>query len=313
MIIGISGKIGSGKDTIASIINYLLSTKELEDSISYEEYLTSQSKYIDRDKEFEIKKFADKLKDVVCILINCTRDELEDQDFKNKELGEEWWYYNTGDNDYPILIPFLTVHSVNDKINKSLLKYLIKLTPRKLLQLIGTECGRKIIHPNIWVNSLFSNYQLNDYSIDQTSSLELTKSDKDIRYPNWAITDLRFKNELEAIKNKAGFVVRVDRYKTSIEWQEEYFEIQVLDPNGWNRKNLQYSWHEEKITLQEYKNRLLESTCKFNVDIKEYFYEHESETELDNHKSWDYVIKNDGAIKDLVEKVKIMLKDLNLI
>jgi hypothetical protein len=39
---------------------------------------------------FEIKKYADKLKDFVCILIGCTREQLEDQEFKEKELGEEW-------------------------------------------------------------------------------------------------------------------------------------------------------------------------------------------------------------------------------
>ena len=35
---------------------------------------------------------------------------------------------------------------------------LVKLTPRKLLQLLGTDCGRDIIHPNIWVNALFADY-----------------------------------------------------------------------------------------------------------------------------------------------------------
>ena len=30
----------------------------------------------------EIKKFADKLKDIVCLLIGCTREQLEDQEFK---------------------------------------------------------------------------------------------------------------------------------------------------------------------------------------------------------------------------------------
>lgn len=50
--------------------------------------------------------------------------------------------------------------------------------------------------------------------------------------------------------------------KTSKEWQELYSEIKVLDPDGWNRSNFQYSWFEEKISFEEYNKRLTHSTCK---------------------------------------------------
>ncbi len=93
MIIGISGKIGSGKDTVGQIIQYLIwkETKESKHSIL---------PFIELDKNtlqeccylstWEVKKFADKLKDIVCLLINCTREQLEDHEFKNTELGEKW-------------------------------------------------------------------------------------------------------------------------------------------------------------------------------------------------------------------------------
>ena len=42
---------------------------------------------------YQIKKFADKLKDIACLLIGCTREQLEDREFKEKELGEEWVAY----------------------------------------------------------------------------------------------------------------------------------------------------------------------------------------------------------------------------
>ena len=64
-IVSISGKKQSGKNTIAKIINQLTNNK------------------------YEEKCFADKLKDIICILINCTREQLEDESFKSKELGEE--------------------------------------------------------------------------------------------------------------------------------------------------------------------------------------------------------------------------------
>ena len=49
--------------------------------------------------------------------------------------------------------------------------------------------------------------------------------------------------------------------KTSADWQKELIEITVIDPDGWDRKNYQYSWHEELITKEEYLRRRSLSTC----------------------------------------------------
>lgn len=50
--------------------------------------------------------------------------------------------------------------------------------------------------------------------------------------------------------------------KTSEDWQKECTVI-ILDPDGWDRKNYQYSWHEEKITREEFEKRMVSSTVKF--------------------------------------------------
>lgn len=141
---------------------------------------------------FQNKKFADKLKQFICMLIGCTRKQLEDHHFKNKELGPEWWYWKeflTG----KIIKPYY-----GDEINDYIL---VKHTPRSLMQIIGTECGRDIIHPNIWVNSLFSDYE--PYTA-RGSSYECEES-------KWIISDLRFENEAEAIKKREGLLIRVNR------------------------------------------------------------------------------------------------------
>lgn len=155
MIIAISGKKGSGKDLVGTIIQYLTSnSKNLK-------FIDEQNGY--QSSTFKIKKFADKLKDIVCLLINCTREQLEDREFKEKELGEEWWYYIIKLNNSASLVPYTET--------KGELKEdtLVKLTPRKLLQLLGTECGRNIIHPNIWVNALMSEYKpISDISKSNT-------------------------------------------------------------------------------------------------------------------------------------------------
>jgi hypothetical protein len=51
-----------------------------------------------------------------------------------------------------------------------------------------------------------------------------------------------------------------DQKLTSAQWQELYPNAIVLDPDGWDRLNYQYSWHEELITYGEYQRRLSHST-----------------------------------------------------
>lgn len=57
--------------------------------------------------------------------------------------------------------------------------------------------------------------------------------------------------------------------KTSEEWQKQFNEIVVLNPDGWDRKNYDYSWYEEKITFTEYNRRRSQSTCKNSIPKKE--------------------------------------------
>lgn len=52
--------------------------------------------------------------------------------------------------------------------------------------------------------------------------------------------------------------------KTSEEWFKEYEEATILDPDGWDRKNFQFSWHEEKITFEEFEQRVMRSTCMYH-------------------------------------------------
>jgi len=54
--------------------------------------------------------------------------------------------------------------------------------------------------------------------------------------------------------------------RTSNEWQQLKPEIIVYDPDGWDRKNYQFSWFEELITEEEYNYRLLRSTCITNFN-----------------------------------------------
>jgi hypothetical protein len=213
-LIGISGHKNSGKDLVANMIQYL--TSSYYPKMEFLQYLKENKQSV-TDSSFCIKRFADKLKDIVCILLGCTREQLEDRDFKEKELPEEWWcwkvyldtkyYYH----DYE-LVPFTGELDVYKQLHESPENFfgheLVKLTPRLLLQLLGTDCGRNIIHPNIWVNALFVNYP-SDELIKQLNSK--TDGSYGIRQPNYIIPDVRFPNEVKAIKKRGGIVIRVNR------------------------------------------------------------------------------------------------------
>ena len=216
MIIGIAGKAGSGKDLVGNIIQYLIACKKYEGMDCFNADYVNKGFDLKADytniTEWKIKKFADRLKDIVCLLIGCTREQLEDQKFKEKELGEEWYRYGLirKDSVKPILFPSeLENIECQLKLFKESTLYMDKLTPRKLLQLLGTECGRNIIHPNIWVNATMIDYKFTEILPNEDTGL-LNYNPK-YNFPNWIITDMRFPNELEAIKNRNGITIRINR------------------------------------------------------------------------------------------------------
>lgn len=52
--------------------------------------------------------------------------------------------------------------------------------------------------------------------------------------------------------------------QTSQEWLKElYPEVTILDPDGWDRTNYEYSFYEEEITEGEFVKRLQMSTVMF--------------------------------------------------
>lgn len=55
--------------------------------------------------------------------------------------------------------------------------------------------------------------------------------------------------------------------KTSEEWWRELasdLKIRLCDPDGWDRKNFDYSFNQEMITAKEFEKRLWVSTLQFD-------------------------------------------------
>jgi len=53
--------------------------------------------------------------------------------------------------------------------------------------------------------------------------------------------------------------------QTSNKWAEKADYI-ILDPDGWDRKNYEYSWYQEEITEEEFNKRLSKSSLIMKKD-----------------------------------------------
>ena len=298
MLIGISGKMGSGKNLVCTIIQGLTAAKK--HNIENPSFEWIKKYYI--NSIWEQKAFAGKLKQTASLLTGIPVEKFEDQDFKNTELGEEWncYIFNNGKKEELTLnYNIAKTLSADNRIISRI------LTPRLLLQLVGTECIRDKVHPNAWVNALFADYK---YEIHRSEVPTRAAGFIDQHvYPNWIITDMRFPNELEAVKSRGGITIRVDRF-TSIKNDLVYFKNDASDSpvNGIYRI---FEVKKDNCTLIDDK-----TGYSFGAWFEEIskIKEHESETALDNAE-FDYYIDNNSSIEDLIHTVSLILKKEKII
>ena len=135
------------------------------------------------------------------------------------------------------------------------------LTPRLMLQLWGTEVCRVGFHDDIWIASL-------------ENKMRKTRD-------NIVISDVRFPNEIRAIHNAGGIVVRVKRGEDP-EWFNSAINVNQGSDNN-------PTWSMSKDYLK-----------KLNI--------HASET------SWvggdiDHIVSNDGTIDHLFDQIKTLVID----
>lgn len=199
MIIGINGYAGSGKDTVGTIIQYLktnngINHPSLEDVLDFP---LSHQWWLEEKSGWEIKKWAGKLKTIASMLTGIPVEKFEDQEFKKTNLGPEWDIVTPYESNAPWIFKGEMAE--------------IPMTVRDFLQKLGTDALRNGLHTNTWVNALMADYTPN-VSYYKGSLIDIANSETihgDL--PNWIITDTRFPNEAQAIKDAGGIVIRVDR------------------------------------------------------------------------------------------------------
>ena len=130
-VIGIVGKIGSGKDTVA---DYFV------DNHGYMKY-----------------SFAIPIKDIAVNIFGFTTDQVDDHLLK--ETKDDFW----------------------------------GITPRKFLQIVGTDMFREIFRQDVWL---------------KIAERNITDTQKNIIIP-----DIRFENEVKFVKEKYnGTIIKIIRY-----------------------------------------------------------------------------------------------------
>lgn len=137
------------------------------------------------ESPWQIKKFSGKLKVIASLLTGIPVEQFEDQEFKNSLLGPEWEVEHTAFGYDYVTEP---------------------MSVREFLQNLGTDAIRNGLHKNAWVNALMADYRKEEKSERLSDYMRLVSPPS-----KWVITDVRFPNEAEAIKERGGVIIRIDR------------------------------------------------------------------------------------------------------
>lgn len=202
MLIGLLGRISSGKGTVAD---------ELVDKYGFRQ-----------------DSYASTLKDITAVLFNWDRAMLSGDTPESRDAREEvdeWWSEKLG-------IP--------------------NFTPRLALQLIGTDVFRNNFHQDIWVLSVMARYRGDE---------------------NVVISDCRFPNEVQTIRQVGGRIIQVDR---------------GFEPDWWEWAKVAATGDEDAI-----------------IAMKNLHQIHSSEWAWANEQP-DELMHNDGTLEDLYGMVKLL-------
>ena len=177
-LIAVSGVKGSGKDSVSSMLQYCLSVPKM-----FRQYFFYKNfrKWI--KPKYKRIAFADPLKKMLSDLLNISLDKFYIREFKEgcvinvSTLEGSWLGEKLSDSKFNKLVK---------QLDPSLTE--ANLSLRQLLQYFGTEIMQKYFGKRVWINSTMQNRS--EYTI---------------------ISDLRFIEEYNTVKEKKGVVIYINR------------------------------------------------------------------------------------------------------
>jgi hypothetical protein len=167
--------------------------------------------------------FAGALKDTASTLFGWERELLEGDTVESRNFREsiDGWWSNRFGYDF---------------------------TPRMALQLLGTEAGRNVFHPDVWI-----------YSLEKR-----IEGLKDV-----VLTDTRFPNEIEFIRSKGGIIIEVvrgerpDWYRLALEMNKFEFGHNQQHKDLENKVHIsERAWIGQKVDYTIQNNGTLDDLLK---------------------------------------------------
>lgn len=168
------------------------------------------------EKGFVQLSFADSLKDATSAIFGWSRDLLEGDTEVSRAFRET-------------IDPFWS-----KKFGKD-------ITPRYILQIMGTEVMRNNLLNSIWIDSL---------------------ERKIYQHENVVVTDVRFINEIKFLKDLGGILLQIDRHSTRPEWFNLIDQHDKLEEMNIHRS--EYEWYDNKCI-----DRIIENNGNFeDLELK---------------------------------------------
>lgn len=177
-LLAVSGVKGSGKDLVSDMLQYCLSVPKAFRQYFFYKHFNKLIK-----PKYKKLAFADPLKKMLSDLLNIKLEHFYDREFKENcivnvsTLQNNWETEKLSDSKFNKLVK---------QLDPSLTE--ANLSLRQLLQYFGTEIMQKYFGKRVWINSTLANRS--KYTI---------------------ISDLRFIEEYNAIKESGGLVIYINR------------------------------------------------------------------------------------------------------
>ena len=201
-------------------------------------------KYNTKYDKVIIMSFADSLKNAVSAIFDFRRDLLQGITKESREWRETELVYLSSVMHRPV-------------------------TPRYLLQQIGTNILRKYLYNDLWVDSV----------LVKIKNMELGKKQANLKYL-YIITDCRFKNEIEKL-------------------QKSVHNVKFVEVDRRNRNTYVYNW---AYKYNNTKNPLIRAWCHYKLRKV-----HRSEWDWIGVVKEPILLYNVGSLKNLEGLVKSLI------